>query len=270
MKNRLIFLWLAVLPGISCDNRGAGPAEANDNTIDIPESPSNKGLRPGAIPPPPPPEPQTGEPDSGDRIRKEILELEKATRQIIAAYAFAPRPGVKVDTMDHYFLGSLDQIRQLDCGDARYADLTTFHRSFIDSCKNSSAKTGLEDGQLFCLRSYKTGSNVAAKIAYRRTEGGHSDDDMELISVKANASAIYYLPLYYHFGKEGYDIEIESQLDGNLIRRTIVERYGWSRTTEEGLAQQPRTETQQTFRVQADGTIALLEEKTDHFHIEVN
>lgn len=95
-----------------------------------------------------------------------------------------------------------------------------------------------------------------AKILFYCTEGGHGDDAIDLVSVKGDS--VFRLPLYHHFGKEGYDLLIESEIDGRLIRRTVVERYGW----EDDPEKQPRSETRQVFRLEKDGSIALVEEET--------
>jgi hypothetical protein len=138
-----------------------------------------------------------------------------------------------------------------DCGDAGYGDMIRFGEAFIGAFPQSSIATHLEDGQFICLRTFQ-----AAKILYRRTEGGHSDDAIDLVSVKGDS--ICRLPLYHHFGKEGYDLLIQSELDGRLIRRTVVERYGWESDPEK----QPRSETLQLFRLEKNGSIALVEEET--------
>lgn len=95
-----------------------------------------------------------------------------------------------------------------------------------------------------------------AKILYYCTEGGHSDDATELVSVKGDS--VFRLPLYHHFGKDGYDLLIESEIDGRLIRRRVVERYGW----EDDPEKQPRSETRQVFRLEKDGSISLVQEET--------
>jgi hypothetical protein len=95
-----------------------------------------------------------------------------------------------------------------------------------------------------------------AKILFCPSEGGHGDDSVELVSVKGDS--VFRLPLYHHFGKDGYDLLIESEIDEGLIRRTVVERYGW----ENDLEKQPRSETRQVFRLEKDGSIVLVEEET--------
>lgn len=95
-----------------------------------------------------------------------------------------------------------------------------------------------------------------AKIRFCPSEGGHGDDSVELVSVKGDS--VFRLPLYHHFGKDGYDLLIRSEFDGGLIRRTVVERYGW----EDNPEKQPRSETRQVFRLEKDGSIALVEEET--------
>lgn len=183
---------------------------------------------------PPPPASATGKPDPEGKIARELQEMEQATRLIIDQYANLPRPGVYVEPFSPWLPG---------CGDAGYGDLLRFEEAFIESFP----ATRLEDGQFICLRTFRD-----AKILYRRTEGGHSDDAIELVSVKGDS--VFRLPLYHHFGKDGYDLLIESEIDGGLIRRKVVERYGWENDPEK----QPRSETRQVFRLEKDGSISLV------------
>ena len=260
---KLYLLFFAVsFSVVSCQNREIGSTDAQEVEI---EAATNPNLRPGADPPPPPPPPSgESEREAKDKIQKERQALEDATRQIIAQYPNAPKPGVAMET-DRNFS---KQILQLDCEDGKYGKMTGFRSDFLDSYPNSLNKAHLEDGAFFCLRTFPTGGTAVAKIVYHRTEGGHSDDSMELMTVSGDAGSVYRLALFHHFGREGYDILIESEIAGQRIRRKITERYGWSGTREEDLAQQPRTETQQVFRVQGDGAIMLEEEKTVSFYLE--
>lgn len=199
----------------------------------------NPGI--GQIPPPPPAS-TTTKPDPEGKIERELQQMERATRQIIEQYAGLPRPGVYTEPFSPW---------QPDCGEAGYGSLARFDADFIQSYPQSSTATINEDGQFSCLRTFQS-----AKILYRRTEGGHSDDAIELVSVKGDS--VFRLPLYHHFGKDGYDLLIESEIDEGLIRRTVVERYGW----EDDPEKQPRSETRQVFRLEKDGSISLVEEET--------
>jgi hypothetical protein len=256
----LIFTF-SVLSVLSCHRR-PGNINGDVQALQGDTSAVQTNLRPGAVPPPPPS--GESEPEPEDKVQKELQALEDATRQIIAQYADAPKPGVEVET-DRNFQ---KQVQQLDCEDGKYGKMTDFRLDFLDSYPNSYQKTHLEDGAFFCLRSFPTGGPATAKIVYRRTEGGHSDDSVELITIPGSAGPVYRLALFHHFGKDGYDLLIESAIDGQRIRRKITERYGWSGTRAEDLARQPRTETQQVFRVQGDGTIVLEEERTVSFHLD--
>jgi hypothetical protein len=217
MKIHPLLFSLIVLLGFSCQNRVIGQI-------------------------PPPPASTTGKPDPEGKIERELQEMERATRLIIEQYANLPRPGVYMAPFSPW---------QPDCGEAAYGSLVRFDADFINAFPLSSIATRNEDGQFICLRTFH-----AAKILYRRTEGGHSDDAIDLVSVKEDSFC--RLPLYLHFGKEGYDLLIQSELDGRLIRRTVVERYGWESDPEK----QPRSETLQLFRLEKDGSIALVEEET--------
>ncbi len=212
-----IFLPIIALLCLSCQTRGTGQI-------------------------PPPPATTASKPGPEGKAERELQEMERATRLIIEQYASLPRPGVIMEPSSPW---------QPGCGEAGYGSLARYDADFIRSFPQSSAATGNEDGQFICLRTFQT-----ANILYRRTEGGHSDDAIELVSVKGDS--ICRLPLYHHFGKDGYDLLIESEIDGRLIRRTVVERYGW----EDDQEKQPRSETRQVFRLEKDGSITLMEEET--------
>jgi hypothetical protein len=222
--------------------------------------------RADTIPPPPPPihEAPVNGAEEAEKIKKELEVLESATREFIEAYSGMPKPKVNVSPENLYHL----ELKQLDCDDSRYHHLSVFDKSIADAYESSSENTGLTDGKVFCLRSVASCASCTSKLLFKRNEGGHVDDTIELLTIRGSDKKAYHLPLYYHFGKDGYDLEIESELEGTTIRRTITERYGWSKTTQEELAKQPRSETRQEFEIQADGRIAFIQEKTGHFNFD--
>ncbi|MCG8328126.1 MAG: hypothetical protein MI974_10595 [Chitinophagales bacterium] len=84
---------------------------------------------------------------------------------------------------------------------------------------------------------------------------------IELVLVNSGTS--YHLPLYYHFGKEGYNIQIESTLEQRQIKRKITELIGWPLENK-----QPISETIQLFKINDDNTITLEQTVTENYHFD--
>jgi|GEM_PF-6735941 len=155
----------------------------------------------------------------------------------------------------------------VETGD-RYINISKFSKEVRDSFVFASEKTGKYDGKCFLLRNFDNCERCNAAIVYCRNEGGHSDDVISLMIVREDEKIVYYLPLFYFFGREGYEVTIESVIDRSIVRRRITERYGSQVVTKELLDKQPRSETVQKFRIERNGMIALLDEKTVNYNFE--
>jgi hypothetical protein len=134
---------------------------------------------------------------------------------------------------------------------------------------NSFEKTGRYDGKKFCLYEFEDTSNFIGKILYVRNEGGHTSDQLELITIKDKNKQIYNLRLVSWSGWDGYEILIESKfINFHKISRKIIERLGWSKTTAEALDVQPRSETIQEFIILNNGELKLVKEEITNFNFE--
>lgn len=198
---------------------------------------------------PPPPPPVRSESKSDESIQQELDNIKNATRQLVLENIKQPKPGVIIDS-------SFDEeIERLECPDTAFYE---FNESLTLLYPNASEQTGKFDGKIFCLSTLKHDNT---HIIYRRSEGGHTDDVIELVLVNSGTS--YHLPLYYHFGKEGYNIQIESTLEQRQIKRKITELIGWPLENK-----QPISETIQLFKINDDNTITLEETVTENYHFD--
>ena len=61
--------------------------------------------------------------------------------------------------------------------------------------ESSSENTGLTDGKVFCLRSVASCASCTSKLLFKRSEGGHVDDTIELLTIRGSEKK----PIIYHY-----------------------------------------------------------------------
>ena len=200
-------------------------------------------------------------------IEKELATRREAIRNIVRASLSEAKPGLDIHQLDEWHPKRLEQINALSCTEKFPASLPKFDIALRKAYQHSSENTHLLDGQAFCWYEHPDLNQV--KIIYSRNEGGHTSDELSLVSVEKVTQTIYRLPLVSWFGREGYACTIESEwLAEQKVRRKIVERLAWK--TEEDLdgSLQPRSETVQIFQVHSDGGISLEQEEVVNFNFD--
>ena len=134
-----------------------------------------------------------------------------------------------------------------------------FNNSIIEQFEFSSEQTNKFDGKSFCVRHKKLAHLPYSKLIYRRNEGGHITDMVELISVY-DKNKIYILPLFFKTSRDGYVKIIESKFaaENAMIGRKITERFGWSNLHPDSLANQPQRISEETYQIQNNGKIVSI------------
>lgn len=183
-------------------------------------------------------------------IQQELESLKNANRELVLGNIKQPKPSVIIDSL------VAAEVKRLECPDTV---LYEFNERLTLLYPNASEQTAEFDGQTFCLGTLEPDN---AHIIYRRSEGGHTDDVIELVIV--NTTTSYRLPLYYHFGREGYNIQIESTLEQRQIKREITELIGWPLENK-----QPISKTMQSFQIHDDHTITLEQTVTENYHFDL-
>ena len=221
--------------------------ETNHDTHSRTKQETDQRIKKSPIAPPPPAVRSESKPDKS--IQQELESLKNANRQLVLENIKQPKPNIIVDSL------VTGEVKRLECPDTV---LYEFNERFTLLYPNASEYTGEFDGQTFCLGRLDPDN---AHIVYRRSEGGHTDDVIELVIV--NVTTSYRLPLYYHFGREGYDIQIESTIEQRKVKRKITELIGWPLENK-----QPISETIQVFKINDNNTITLEQTVTENYHFD--
>lgn len=227
------------------------------------------------LPPPIPPPKETIKNGGGiigadeNKIEEELNELEKSIRRMVQESIKNSKPSFILDVFEAQHQEQLKHFMDLKCEKTRTHLVAKFTFDQTKNYPKSSEKTGQSDGQSFCWYDLLETGNNKVKIIYSRNEGGHFSDQIQLVSIKEKKKEIYTLPLFSWFGRDGYEIKIESEIiDSKKIKRKIIERLGWKKEDDTDGSQQPRSETAQVFKILDTGEIELIQEQTKNFNFE--
>ena len=143
-----------------------------------------------------------------DELQQELNELKESTKGIIERNQSIPSiridsAGNRFDERKNYYLG-------IPCDDNEYKDLNHFSIQFNDQYINSSKNTGEYDGTAFCLRQVEEPNLKNSRIIFQRSEGGHTSDEITLITANNQQKLIFILPLSYYTGWDGHETTVES------------------------------------------------------------
>jgi hypothetical protein len=179
-------------------------------------------------------------------------------------------PKMKYDTIDYNkHLIYYDELLALKCYNLNYPNDLNFDIEEDTTIMFSTANNPdfRDDGQHFCFSELKNEKEVVSKIFFKRTEGGHSSDEIYLLNFLKDRKTLYTLTLNSYYGKEGYSSFVSSKfISINKIKRIIKETYG-SLSVDEDL--QPRSITTQEFQIFPTGEIKLLSEKIVNYNLEL-
>jgi hypothetical protein len=199
-------------------------------------------------------------------IVKEHRELLESTKRIIQRNQQIPTFSLYDDSgrfelIKNHYLQSI-------CEHINYKNHVEFNTGFNETFINSSEQTGKYDGQLFCISKFNESETETSKIIYKRSEGGHTSDKIQLITSNNQLKQIYVLPLSYQTGWDGHEITVKSNINNNVITRKIIERYGWSNMHPDSLNKQPKRVVIQQIVVRENGKLEVLKEEIRKYNID--
>ena len=201
-----------------------------------------------------------------NKLVKEHRELLESTKRIIQRNQQIPTFSLyddsgRFESMKNHYL-------QLICENINYKNHFEFNIGFNKTFINSSEQTGKYDGQLFCISKFNESETEISKIIYGRSEGGHTSDKIQLITLNNQLKQIYVLPLSYQTGWDGHETSVKSNINNNEITREITERYGWSNMNPDSLNKQPKRVVIQQIVVGKNGKMEVLKEEIKKYNID--
>ena len=138
------------------------------------------------------------------------------------------KPSFEVFSIEKSNIDWFNDIKNMECSNLVNRK-TKFHLRIIDdSLKKSSKIKNLDYDEMFCVGNFETNTKGLHKILFKKSEGGGHYDGIVLITILKDQTKLFRLPLYSHYGSEGYDKVIESEFKNGVIKRRITERFGWS------------------------------------------
>lgn len=273
MKNNVLIMLMVVAIYTSCkdaSNPNVDRVTTVDNEIEASEGESTvdkKESKGGQMSPSSEKnKDEKKENDSERKMKNERNQLLEATRKIISENRFIP--SFKIDSMKNRYEQRVIEYNQLQCNLKQYSSLNQFSIEFNQEYPNSGLMTRKEDGKIFCLRDLELEAAELGLIVYRRSEGGHTSDGVEMITGKKEDSIIYILPLSCHIGWDGHETEVESSIEGRMITRKITEKYGWSNLQPDALVKQPQRIVLQEIEIKANGEMEKISEKVYMYNME--
>lgn len=200
-------------------------------------------------------------------IEQEELALLEATKSIILRNQEIPT--IRVDSTGERFEERKNYYYGVACDSDQYSMLNQFDIAFNERYPNSSERTGKYDGQIFCLKKLDGPSAEHSIIVFKRSEGGHTSDNISLVTVNDQDKRLNVLHLSYHTGWDGHETTVESYIENNLITRKIEERYGWPNAHADSLVQkQPRRVVTQEILVKENGNMEVVKETIVKYNID--
>lgn len=201
-----------------------------------------------------------------DKLQQELNDLKESTKRIIESNQSIPT--IRIDSAGNRFDERMNYYLGIPCDDNEYKGLNHFSIQFNDQYINSSKKTGKYDGTAFCLRQVEEPNLKHSRIIFRRSEGGHTSDEITLITANNQQKLIFILPLSYYTGWDGHETTVKSKLKENIIIREITERYGWSNMHPDSLSNQPRRVVTQQIKVNENGRMEVVDEIVVKYNID--
>ncbi len=201
-----------------------------------------------------------------EKIENNKLDPLAATKRKISRNQSIP--SFRVDSIEQNYIHSINTYRELTCDVKKYMHTNTFNIHFNDTYANSSNNTGLTDGTLFCLRDLALHDTDFSKLIFGRNEGGHTSDEVQIVTANNDQNRIYTLPLSYQERWDGYQTDVESTIHRNMINRKITNRYGWSNMHPDSLAKQARREVLQVIHLHENGEMELMTEEVSTYNMD--
>ena len=162
----------------------------------------------------------------------------------------------------------VDRYAKLNCEDITIPSKLIFDEKFRNNFPQSSIKTNLYDGKLFCLKDLNLKNKTLGKLLFGRSEGGHYSDGISIVTSNSKTKSIYHLNLSSHFGREGFQKTIFSKLDGRTVFRKIEIRYGDSNLHPDSLKLQPRRVINQAITIDEFGVMSKIHERIEKFNLD--
>jgi hypothetical protein len=206
-------------------------------------------------------------------IQKRENNLDAEFRALLESTKIIIQNNQKIPTFEMYVdSNSFESLRnhylKVECTKNEFMNLIEFNIDFNETYLNSSNRTGLTDGTLFCIKPFIETESELSKILYGRSEGGHTSDKMQLITSNHQLKQIYILPLSYQTGWDGHETVVKSKIRANIIIREITERYGWSSMHPDSLDKQPRRVVTQKIKVNKSGKMEVIKEEVKKYNID--
>lgn len=206
-------------------------------------------------------------PTTSNKVQQELQTLQDATKGMIVQHEAIP--SFHIDAEEQLVQQILAARNTLNCAEnVKYAKMNRFDLQFIEAYENSSTQTQLVDGAAFCLSNLDLPNTSLSKIVYQRAEGGNLSDQVLMNTINDASNKCHTLLLCYKTGRDGYEIVVESTINGTMVTRKITERFGWSNLHPDSLALQPRREVEQQIKVQSNGAMEVVAEEVQKYNIE--
>lgn len=189
------------------------------------------------------------------KMQQEIERLQRDTKIMVKREYSSIKPG-----FNKYHFNELEKTENV-CSSINFENLK-FDQQFVENHPYYHDNSYESYGKIFCIGEFVNKENRQI-LKYGKNQDGHHDDIVYLELINPDLDSIISLVLFSHFGKDGYDMKIESEFAKDLITRIIHEEFGWLDNP-----YKPICRTKQIFKIDKSGNLNLIKQIIENKNID--